>query len=142
MKRCVWLAFAMALTVTGCGAAGGAAGPSPSATQAGQFVMVGDQDNGSTVTLSPGEHLRLVLGSTYWTIQGSSEPQVLRAEAQPVLSAQPSGCVPGGGCGTASATFLAVTTGQAVVTATRTSCGEGMGCTGDTGRFSLNVVVR
>jgi hypothetical protein len=40
-----------------------------------------------------------------------------------------------------TARFGALRPGRAVVTAHRTSCGEAMGCAGDSGRFSVTVVV-
>jgi hypothetical protein len=93
------------------------------------------------LTLRRGQRITIVLSSTYWHFQESSNPAVLQSDGQPRTSPQPSGCVPGGGCGTATATYLAVATGGAVVTATRTSCGEAMGCTGADGLYSLRVVV-
>jgi hypothetical protein len=108
---------------------------------AGTEITATDKDNGRTVTLGRGRRVRIVLSSTYWHFQGSSDPAVLRIDGQPRVSPQPSGCVPGAGCGTATATYLAVAAGDAVITATRTSCGEAMGCTGGNDRYSLRVVV-
>jgi hypothetical protein len=104
-------------------------------------VTVGEKGNGSTVTLVTGQRLRIVLASTYWQLQDSSDLGVLRAEGQPRINPQPTECVPGAGCGTASATYLAVSPGQADVKATRTSCGEAMACTGTEGLFTLHVIV-
>lgn len=104
-------------------------------------VTATDKDNGRTVTLVPGQRLRVVLASTYWTFQNSSSAAVLRVETQPHVNPQPSGCVPGAGCGTATVTYRAVAHGQTSVTASRTSCGEAMGCTGAEGNYSLRVVV-
>ena len=119
---------------------------SPSASPSGQAVVVNgtvavaDANNGQTVTLHPGNHLRVALASTYWQIQPSSDPSVLRADGSPAASPSP-GCVPGAGCGTAAATFTAVAPGHATVVATRTSCGEAMGCQGSAGRYKVEVVV-
>jgi hypothetical protein len=103
-------------------------------------LAVADANNGQTVTLHPGEHLRVALASTYWQIQPSSDPSVLRAEGSPATSPSP-GCVPGAGCGTAAAAFTAVAPGHATVVATRTSCGEAMGCQGSAGHYQVEVVV-
>jgi hypothetical protein len=103
-------------------------------------VAVADANDGQTVTLHPGEHLRVALASTYWQIQPSSDPSVLRADGSPATSPSP-GCVPGAGCGTAAATFTAVAPGHATVVATRTSCGEAMGCQGAAGHYQIEVVV-
>ncbi|HKW06779.1 MAG TPA: hypothetical protein VJS19_04345 [Candidatus Dormibacteraeota bacterium] len=104
-------------------------------------VVATDADNGKTVSLHVGDHLDVKLASTYWTIGDSSDPNVLKTAGPPVVSPQTSGCVPGGGCGFAIASFIAVATGSADVTASRTSCGEAMRCTGDSGSFRLTVVV-
>jgi hypothetical protein len=103
-------------------------------------VAVADGNDGQTVTLHPGEHLRVALASTYWQIQPSSDPSVLRADGSPATYPSP-GCVPGAGCGTAAATFTAVAPGHATVVATRTSCGEAMRCQGSAGQYQVQVVV-
>ena len=82
----------------------------------------------------------MVLSSTYWQFQPSSDPSVLRAEGSPATSPSP-GCVPGAGCGTATATFTALSPGQATIVATRTSCGEAMLCQGSAGHYQIEVVV-
>jgi hypothetical protein len=67
---------------------------------------------------------------------------VLRPQGAPVVLPQPSGCVVGQGCGTVTAWYVGAAVGAAKVTASRTSCGEAMGCTAATGSFTLRVVVR
>ncbi len=100
-----------------------------------------ETDNGRTVALRPGQRLEVALASTYWQLQRLSST-VLRLDSGPFVRPRPSGCVPGAGCGTVIATYVAVAPGSAEVVATRTSCGEAMGCTGATGRYLLHVVVR
>jgi len=104
-------------------------------------VSVSDADNGRTVPLQRGDTLRVVLASTYWTIQGASDASVLSLQATPVVTPQPNGCVPGQGCGTVTATFGAKAAGQAGVVAIRTTCGEAMLCNASNGRWTLTVVV-
>ena len=99
-----------------------------------------DANDGQTVTLHPGNHLLVVLSSTYWQFQPSSDPSVLHAEGSPATSPSP-GCVPGAGCGTVAATFTAVAPGHATIVATRTSCGEAMLCLGSAGHYQIDVVV-
>jgi hypothetical protein len=101
---------------------------------------VADANDGQTVTLHPGDHLRVVLSSTYWQFQPSSDPSVVRAEGSPATSPRP-GCVPGAGCGTATATFTALSPGHATIVATRTTCGEAMLCQGSAGHYQIEVVV-
>jgi predicted secreted protein len=151
MRRYAAVIFlAIGMSLAGCGSAGpGAPAPSNQPTASsppvpaggqGSAVTATDRDNGMTIRLRPGQRLRVILSSTYWMIQNSSNTAVLRIEGQPVITPR-SGCVPGAGCGTAVATYVAAAAGSAAIIATRTSCGEAMGCTAATGRFSLNVVV-
>lgn len=104
-------------------------------------ATVTDRAKGHTIRLRLGEALRVVLSSTYWTFHDSSDTAVLRLMGSPQVRPQPSGCVAGGGCGTATATYRAKAAGRAQVIATRKSCGEAMGCTAASGRFVLYVVV-
>jgi hypothetical protein len=103
-------------------------------------AAVSDANNGQSVTLHVGNHLQVALASTYWQVQPISDASVLRAEGSPAVSRSP-GCVPGAGCGTVAVTFTAVAQGHATVVATRTSCGEAMGCQGSTGHYQIEVVV-
>lgn len=116
--------------------------PSPSAQAVVEngTLAVADANDGQTVTLHPGDHLRVVLSSTYWQFQPSSDPSVLRPDGSPAISPSP-GCVPGAGCGTATATFTALSPGHATIVATRTSCGEAMLCQGSAGHYQIDVVV-
>jgi len=138
----------LVLSVTACGGspatpapAGGSSGPAATATGAATAdVTATDKDNGHELRVRGGQRIRIVLSSTYWNFQGSSDSTVLRAEGAAQVSPQP-GCVPGAGCGTATATYRAVAPGRATVTATRRSCGEAMGCASGNDRYTLTVVV-
>jgi hypothetical protein len=112
-----------------------------SASQTVDVVLVGDRADGHTVTLMSGQRLRVVLSSTYWQFDRATNNSVLRPGGQPRVESESTSCVPGGGCGTVTATFIAAARGSAEIVAHRSSCGEAMGCTGDTGRFRLHVVV-
>ena len=124
------------LLLASCGRVPGSVPATSNAT-----VVATDADNGKTVSLHVGDHFDVKLASTYWTIRDSSDPNVLKTAGPTVVSPQPSGCVPGGGCGFAIASFIAVATGSADVTASRTSCGEAMRCIGDSGSYRLTVIV-
>jgi hypothetical protein len=102
---------------------------------------VSDRDNGTTVNVHAGERLRVVLDSTYWYIDPSAHPEVLRSDGTPRVEPRTGSCPPGVGCGTVTATFSAAAPGSANVTATRTICGEALRCTGRDGRYSITVVV-
>ena len=99
-----------------------------------------DRDNGRTVSIRRGDRLTVQLGSTYWTINGSSNPNVLQQQGDATKSPAP-GCVPGGGCGKTAASFVALAPGQAEITATRTICGEALRCSASAGSYQLTVKV-
>ena len=141
--------IAAAILLAGCGL-GPTTALSPSANPAvavtphasgHRTLVLGDADNGRSVPLRAGDHLQVVLSSTYWRVDGSSDTTVLRPTAQPSVSPQVRGCVPGAGCGTVTALFDAVGPGRASVSAERTGCGEAMSCTGRQGSYSVTVVV-
>src|SRR5215471_14929723 len=123
----------VALVVLGCGGAMS----SSSGVQAAPAV-VNETDNGRTLRVATGGQLVVTLHSTYWTFGGSSNSAVLQEVGQPVVS--PGSCPPGVGCGQVTATFTAVGAGRADVTASRSSCGEALSCTGSTGSFRVSVV--
>ena len=107
-----------------------------------EVVTVSDADNGRTVTLTRREVLKVVLNSTYWQITGSSDSAVLRPRGPAQVNPQPEGCVPGAGCGTVTQSFVAVSSGLAAVTATRSSCGEAEGCLPSAAEWKVTVRVQ
>ncbi len=124
------------LAVGGCAAPGSAADPG---------VIVRDGANGHTVALKAGQRLEVILGSDYWTVQGSSAPRVLRQDGATTTLPTPSDCAarpPGMGCTPVRTDFSALAPGTAVVTASRMSCGEAMRCPPGMQHYSLTVVVR
>jgi hypothetical protein len=140
-RHCLAITFALTVAA-GCtsvaGSAPSSAHPHPKAVT----KTVTDHDKGTTVTLRVGDRLKVALASTYWTIQDSAKPSVLRADGRQVTTATAKGCVTGAGCGTASRTFSAVGKGTTTVSASRTTCGEALLCTGGNGKFSVTVVVK
>jgi len=102
-------------------------------------VDAGDTANGQQLTLHVGDHLTVALASTYWAAPSTSAPAVLQPSGSTVTPTMP--CVPGGGCGTSSTTFVAVATGTATVVSNRTSCGEALLCSPSQRSYSLTVVV-
>ena len=73
---------AVALLATGC---------SLSATAVGNpHVMVArDNFNGKTLRVSVGEHLKLIVASSYWNVDPSSSPTVLRQDGDTTYLAPP-----------------------------------------------------
>jgi hypothetical protein len=126
-----------ALTAAGCGVAASAAG-GPA------VIVINDHANGGTVLAGRGDRVELILSSSYWDVAGSSSPRVLRQDGPAALMPRPSNCptIPGLGCIPVRAYFTAVADGRAVITASRSSCGEAMPCMPDQTRFKVTVVVR
>jgi len=130
------------MTSAGCGTAASRAS-SPVASGP-TVIVVRDGANGKAVSASAGERIELILSSSYWHVTGSSAPGVLRQDGSPVLLSRPSSCpdLPGRGCIPVRADFTALTDGQAVITASRSTCGEALRCTPGQTRFTVTVVVR
>jgi hypothetical protein len=98
--------------------------------------------NGKTVHVSVGDKIELILSSTYWNVQGSSAATVVHQDGPTVTKAAPMGqCVPGQGCGVVRTYFTARSAGTAVITASRTTCGEAMACSPKQSHFTLTVKV-
>jgi hypothetical protein len=130
------------MTSAGCGTAssraGGPAAGGPT------VIVVRDNANGKAVSARAGDRIELILSSSYWDVTGSSAPGVLRQDGPPVLLARPSSCphLPGLGCTPVRADFNALTGGKAVITASRSTCGEALRCQPGQTRFTVIVVVR
>lgn len=108
----------------------------------GRTLSFGDGQNGKSVSARAGDTVSITLGSTAWTIAGSSDSSVLQERGAQIVSPAPPGtCYPGMGCGTTSAVFKALRAGTATVTATRLSCGEARRCVGPEGAYALTVIV-
>lgn len=125
------------MLAAGCGAAASAKHPVP------KMIILRDNANGRTVSVRAGDSLELILSSSYWNVSGSSAPRVLRQDGGTVLLPRPATCpdIPGLGCIPERTSFTALTGGTAVITASRTSCGEALRCVGRATRLKLIVVV-
>lgn len=126
------------------GTATSPASPAPSTptsgiTSSGGVVTATNAANGKSLSLRVGDRLEVTLSSTYWMFD-PAPGHVVNAGAGPQVAPDPS-CVPGGGCGTVTQSFVAVGAGTAQVTAHRTSCGEAMACTPAQASFTVTVVV-
>jgi hypothetical protein len=146
---------AMLLALPACQAAapGGAAVPpgapgAPPTTTApappgnGDSVVVDEHNNHRTVTLATGQRLELDLHNLYWNVQGSQASELLSQDGPTqTRTPAPGGCPPGVGCGLLRSTFTARQAGATTVTASRTTCGEALRCTGDQGTYRLTVII-
>ncbi len=104
-------------------------------------MTVTDAANGTTIRLAQGEHVTIVLGSTYWRFTGSSDASVVAAEGDPQFQSMRSNCVPGGGCGGVTQSFVAAGAGQAQISAERIVCGEVLACAPNQLHFSITIIV-
>jgi hypothetical protein len=125
------------MTSAGCGTSGPAAG-GPT------VIVVRDNANGETVSAQAGDRIELILSSSYWHVTGASAPSVLRQDGSSVLLPRPSSCpdIPGLGCTPVRADFTVLTKGRAVITASRSACGEALRCTPRQMRFTVIVIAR
>ena len=99
-----------------------------------------EDDNHSTISVKKGTYLKLVLHSTYWQMNAPSS-DVLRQIAEPKYISDFAGHIPGMGTGTVTMEYSVEKIGKAEITASRTSCGEALLCTGDQGQFSVTIQV-
>jgi len=130
------------MTSAGCGTAASRA--SGSVAGGPMVIVVRDNANGKAVSARAGDRIELILSSSYWHVTGSSAPSVLRQDGSAVLLSRPSSCpdIPGLGCIPVRADFTALTDGTAVITASRSACGEARPCLPDQTRFTVTVAVR
>lgn len=116
--------------------------PTATATGAAAGVtQVSDNENGKTISVKPGGRVRVVLNSTYWTFQGSSDSQTLQPIGEPTVAPDTSVKIPGIGAGTVTLEFQALKAGTAKISASRVSCGEALLCPEDKRSFQVTVVV-
>ena len=106
-------------------------------------ISLDETSNGSAIQAAPGQVIELVLHSTYWHIEGSSDQVVVAQNAAPSTTPAPPGtCPPGVGCGAVHVAFTARQPGTARISASRTLCGEVLPCRPDQRSFVLTVIVR
>lgn len=107
--------------------------PAPSPT-----VSLDENSDGKTIQVMPGSTIDLVLHSTYWQIQPTKSPVLKPLMDEPLVTGQLSN-PPGMGKGTVEMKYQVVAAGTAVITASRTTCGEAMKCVGKDGAFKVTI---
>ncbi len=105
-------------------------------------VTVDEAAKGSIVRLRPGDHLEVVLHSTYWQFNRPTRPRVISADG-PAVFGPGEACppYPGSGCGTVTVRYTAHRPGSAVISAHRDSCGEAVRCRPEARDWSVRVNV-
>ncbi|HXY91230.1 MAG TPA: hypothetical protein VEP49_02035 [Acidimicrobiia bacterium] len=131
----------MTALLAACSSSGGSGARAPNSTTP-RAVAVSEPANGSTVGLRVGQELEVTLHSTYWELAPPGNARVLRVSTPPT-SETGAHCtsIPGTGCGTVTATYVARAAGHALVDAHRTTCGEARRCTGSEGHWRISVRV-
>ncbi len=112
--------------------------PEPAPTPASGTLEVGEKDKNATLPATVGEIVDLVLHSTYWTIQRPDAAILKPLMPEPKVTPDFRG-VPGSGSGTVEMRYQVIGAGTAQLSATRTSCGEAMLCTGENGKFRVSI---
>jgi hypothetical protein len=128
------------LAVVGCASSPGTVASPPTATSH-PVVKLDEHANQSTVRVTAGSQVEVLLHSSYWTDFGSSKPAVVRADGAARVLPATQTCVPGGGCRPVLATFTAVTSGTAVLSASRTTCGEALRCGPGNSHYRVTIIV-
>jgi hypothetical protein len=123
----------LGLAVLG-GCASQASGPS-------SVTVLDEHADNTTVRILAGHEVELLLHSTYWMDFSSSRPAVVRPDGEPRVLQATTQCVPGGGCAPVLAMFTAARAGTAVLSASRTSCGEALACGPSDSRYRVTIVV-
>jgi hypothetical protein len=121
----------------GCSSAQSITGTAP----ANPAIVLDEHANSSTVQVVVGRRVELLLHSSYWTDFGSSQSAVVRADGSVRTLPTSQRCIPGGGCNPVLATFMAQKVGTAVLSASRTSCGEALRCTPANSHYRVTIVV-
>jgi len=110
------------------------------AAASGSKRALSEPANHTTVTVSKGTLITVTLHSTYWSFHSPSG--ALSEKGSPVTKPAPIGkCVPGGGCGTVTARFIATRAGTGTISAARTTCGEAMLCRPSQRTYTVKVKV-
>ena len=115
----------------------------PAGAVATATVHLTDSSKGRTVVVTPGTKVVVVLHSTYWSLQRVVATNVIRqVGGTSTIGVAPGShsCVPGQGCGTVSALFVANHAGTYRLHASRVSCGEALRCS--TAQSSWTVTIR
>lgn len=101
-----------------------------------------EDNNNKTFQVQTGDTVTVVLHSTYWTIDGSSNAKVMKADGQQTASPPAGPCHPGQGCGTVQQKFTAVGAGSAHLKASHTTCGEALQCSPNPQRYDVTILVK
>lgn len=115
----------------------------PSLSSASSIRILNENSANKTYSVKVGATFHLVLHSTYWSLASiaSSAPIKSLGNPKPTTSSPGPANPPGMGTGTLDWTLKAVRRGTYALTASRTSCGEALRCTGNQGSYLVRIRV-
>jgi hypothetical protein len=131
-----WASAPSASTHTG----GGGASRTPARAARAHARSLGSAANHGTVRVARGTRIVVTLHSTYWDFRALTG-SALRRLGSPRYHSAVGRCVPGAGCGTVTARFLAARDGTAAIHARRAACGEALACPPSMRRFDVRITV-
>ncbi|NNN01753.1 MAG: hypothetical protein HKL86_07990 [Acidimicrobiaceae bacterium] len=135
----------MALLMSVTTFAGVAAPLVAGAAKAGPTISLDEHNNHHVINVAVGTRLHVTLHSTYWSLVATKlTPVLVQVGRTRVVGVAPNGaghCVPGQGCGTLSANFVAAHPGTVHLRATRTSCGEALRCSAAQSAWTISIHV-
>lgn len=109
---------------------------------------INESSNKKVITVKVGTTFSIVLNSTYWQFDPLKSTKAITEVAQPLVaavlpsSAAPAGCaIAGSGCGTVTWKFKARAIGTALISATRSSCGEALRCSPENASYSVTIKI-
>ena len=138
MKKFAMMAFVLMLIGAGCVSPANPQATNTAPAPHASLVTLSETDNGNTVTVKTGDRIQVVLHSTYWEFATSSS-DVLKPVSDPIYAPDLAGHIPGSGAGTVFVEYTVQKSGTTIISASRTSCGEALRCTGDQGNFSVTI---
>jgi hypothetical protein len=109
-------------------------------TQSTSEVEITYNDNKKTIPIKKGSMVKLILNSTYWQMDKPSS-SILQQQGEPIYTVDHTVKIPGTGAGTVTALYQAVGIGTAMLTASRSSCGEALACPPDLAHFSVILTI-
>lgn len=108
-------------------------------------VVISESSNAKVVTVARGSHFTVTLHSTYWSIKpvtGHIVTQIGKTLVKGSLMYGTQRCVPGQGCGTVTANYVANAAGTVRLNASRTTCGEVLLCSKSQSHWTVVIRVR
>lgn len=109
-------------------------------------LILNESSSGRAVTVSPGQHVTLVLHTTYWSVAPLRAPKPLTQVGSAVtagrLPSAKAGCVAGQGCGTVTVHYVGSAPGVVHLHASRSTCGEALRCSASQSHWTVTIRVR